>query len=147
MNPSGTNGAGGDAFFRPQQPPATPGTSSRTGVFVAQPPPQQLNTKDRAWLRLKELIYNDEIADLHSLRAQSWHGIPAELRPVVWKLLLGYLPAVRAKREALLERKRNEYEHLVQRYFNNRTAHEDVYRQIHIDIPRMQPLMSIFQQV
>jgi hypothetical protein len=30
--------------------------------------------------------------DLDALRELSWSGIPQELRPVCWRLLLGYLP-------------------------------------------------------
>lgn len=30
--------------------------------------------------------------DLDALRELSWSGIPQELRPTCWKLLLGYLP-------------------------------------------------------
>lgn len=30
--------------------------------------------------------------DLDALRELSWSGIPLELRPTCWKLLLGYLP-------------------------------------------------------
>lgn len=96
--------------------------------------------------KLIKILYEDEIADLSKLHSLSWLGVPNELRPITWKLLLAYLPVVKSKRLATLERKRSEYEHLVHQYYNNR-KNEDIYRQIHIDIPRMQPLMSIFQQV
>lgn len=96
--------------------------------------------------KLMKILYEDEIADLSKLHSLSWLGVPNELRPMTWKLLLAYVPVVKAKRPATLERKRGEYEHLVHQYYNNR-KNEDIYRQIHIDIPRMQPLMSIFQQV
>lgn len=96
--------------------------------------------------KLIKILYEDEIADLSKLHSLSWLGVPNELRPITWKLLLAYLPVVKSKRSSTLERKRSEYEHLVHQYYNNR-KNEDIYRQIHIDIPRMQPLMSIFQQV
>ena len=96
--------------------------------------------------KLMKILYEDEIADLSKLHSLSWLGVPNELRPMTWKLLLAYVPVVKAKRASTLERKRGEYEHLVHQYYNNR-KNEDIYRQIHIDIPRMQPLMSIFQQV
>lgn len=96
--------------------------------------------------KLVKILFEDEIADLSKLHSLSWLGVPNELRPMTWKLLLAYVPVVKAKRASTLERKRGEYEHLVHQYYNNR-KNEDIYRQIHIDIPRMQPLMSIFQQV
>lgn len=96
--------------------------------------------------KLMKILFDDEIADLSKLHSISWLGVPNELRPMTWKLLLAYVPVVKSKRTTILERKRSEYEHLVHQYYNNR-KNEDIYRQIHIDIPRMQPLMSIFQQV
>lgn len=96
--------------------------------------------------KLSKILFEDEIADLSKLHSLSWLGVPNELRPMTWKLLLAYVPVVKSKRASTLERKRGEYEHLVHQYYNNR-KNEDIYRQIHIDIPRMQPLMSIFQQV
>lgn len=60
--------------------------------------------------------------------------------------MLGYLPAARSKRANYLANKRAEYQNLVEQYFVNKPEGDDVYRQIHIDIPRMQPLLSIFQQ-
>src|SRR5699024_12770796 len=56
-------------------------------------------------------------------------------------LRLGYVPAVRAKREVALQHKKSEYQHLVEQYYYNRQDNDDIYRQIHIDIPRMQPLI------
>ncbi|KAI1295483.1 TBC1 domain family member 22B [Halotydeus destructor] len=96
--------------------------------------------------KFKRLLHEDEVTDLNQLRSLSWAGIPGEVRPLAWKMLLGYLPAIRAKREQALERKRAEYQHLVHQYYNNKSTNDEMWRQIHIDIPRMQPLISIFQQ-
>lgn len=96
--------------------------------------------------KLRKLIHEDEVTDLNVLRTIAWNGIINEERPLVWKLLLGYVPAIRAKREVALQHKQAEYQHLVEQYYYNRTENDDIYRQIHIDIPRMQPLISIFQQ-
>jgi hypothetical protein len=30
--------------------------------------------------------------DVDALRELSWNGIPCELRPTCWRLLLGYMP-------------------------------------------------------
>ncbi|RXG68232.1 TBC1 domain family member 22B [Armadillidium vulgare] len=60
----------------------------------------------------------------------------------------GYLPANAERREETLKRKREEYWSFVRQYFNTRIddQHHDTYRQIHIDIPRMSPLVPLFQQ-
>lgn len=43
------------------------------------------------------------------MKKASWSGIPKELRPVAWQLLLGYLPCNMARRAETLARKRKEY--------------------------------------
>lgn len=97
--------------------------------------------------KLRKLIYEDEVTDLSEVCKIAWGGVPACLRHITWKLLLGYLPPAREKRQAALERKRMDYQLLVDKYYNNnRCPNDEVWRQIHIDIPRMQPLISIFQQ-
>ncbi|VDM41507.1 unnamed protein product [Toxocara canis] len=60
----------------------------------------------------------------------------------------GYLPTNFERREVTLARKRQEYWHYVEQYFYTRfeEQHQDTYRQIHIDIPRMCPLIPLFQQ-
>ncbi|XP_014667625.1 PREDICTED: TBC1 domain family member 22B-like [Priapulus caudatus] len=63
-------------------------------------------------------------------------------------MLQGYLPANVDRRKGTLERKRAEYFGFIQQYYDTRHSdiHQDTYRQIHIDIPRMNPLISLFQQ-
>ncbi|RXN12409.1 TBC1 domain family member 22B-like protein [Labeo rohita] len=82
------------------------------------------------------------------LRKHSWSGIPREVRPVTWRLLSGYLPANRERRDLVLQRKREEYFGFIEQYYHSRTDenHRDTYRQIHIDIPRTNPLIPLFQQ-
>ncbi|XP_061107417.1 TBC1 domain family member 22A isoform X2 [Conger conger] len=77
--------------------------------------------------------------DLDELRKLSWSGIPRQVRPITWKLLSGYLPANAERRESTLQRKRQEYFGFIQQYYDSRNDenHQDTYRQIHIDIPRM----------
>jgi hypothetical protein len=48
--------------------------------------------------------------DLDQLRELAWSGIPPELRPLCWRLLLGYLPPNRSRQAAALARKRREYQ-------------------------------------
>lgn len=47
--------------------------------------------------------------DLTRLRELSWNGIPTELRPIAWPLLLGYLPSQASTRPSVLAKKRAEY--------------------------------------
>ncbi|XP_076008136.1 TBC1 domain family member 22A isoform X2 [Genypterus blacodes] len=86
--------------------------------------------------------------DLDELRKLSWSGIPRQVRPITWKLLSGYLPANAERRESVLQRKRQEYFGFIQQYYDSRNDehHQDTYRQIHIDIPRTNPLIPLFQQ-
>uniref|UniRef100_A0A667ZR78 TBC1 domain family, member 22a n=1 Tax=Myripristis murdjan TaxID=586833 RepID=A0A667ZR78_9TELE len=86
--------------------------------------------------------------DLEELRKLSWSGIPRQVRPITWKLLSGYLPANAERRESVLQRKRQEYFGFIQQYYDSRNDehHQDTYRQIHIDIPRTNPLIPLFQQ-
>ncbi|XP_065166315.1 TBC1 domain family member 22B isoform X2 [Atheta coriaria] len=76
----------------------------------------------------------------------SWSGIPFRLRPKVWKLLLGYLPMNTERRDDVLERKRQDYWAKVkQHYESERDQYQDTYHQIHIDVPRMNPSVPLFQ--
>ncbi|CAJ0944748.1 unnamed protein product, partial [Mesorhabditis belari] len=86
--------------------------------------------------------------DMEKLREDCWMGIPHKLRPTAWRLLSGYLPPNVIRREVTLQRKREEYWHYVEQYFHTRfdDHHNDTFRQIHIDIPRMCPLIPLFQQ-
>ncbi|XP_030628204.1 TBC1 domain family member 22A isoform X3 [Chanos chanos] len=81
------------------------------------------------------------------LRKLSWSGIPRQVRPITWKLLSGYLPANAERRESTLQRKRQEYFGFIEQYYDSRNDehHQDTYRQIHIDIPRMSPENLVLQ--
>ncbi|CAF1327680.1 unnamed protein product [Didymodactylos carnosus] len=94
-------------------------------------------------------IFEQSHVDLNELRKTSWNGIPKQFRAEAWKLLCGYLPAKVDRRDDTLKRKRDEYWSYVSQYYHTRSesVHQDTFRQIHIDIPRMNPLMPIFQQL
>uniref|UniRef100_A0A3B4DF38 Rab-GAP TBC domain-containing protein n=1 Tax=Pygocentrus nattereri TaxID=42514 RepID=A0A3B4DF38_PYGNA len=81
------------------------------------------------------------------LRKLSWSGIPRQVRPITWKLLSGYLPANAERRASTLQRKRQEYFGFIEQYYDSRNDehHQDTYRQIHIDIPRMSPERLVLQ--
>lgn len=86
---------------------------------------------------------------LAELRELSWSGIPSQSRAITWRILNGYLPANNERREETMQRKREEYWNFVRQYYDTRheDIHQDTYRQIHIDIPRMSPLVPLFQQI
>lgn len=91
-------------------------------------------------------IYESSVVNLDELKHLSWSGIPVKARAVTWRLLAGYLPANTERRAETLERKRADYKHLVKQYYEAERD-DDTYRQIHIDIPRMSPLVALFQQL
>jgi hypothetical protein len=92
-----------------------------------------------------------------TLRKLGWAGIPNDLRPVAWPLLLvshmlrvvfirltmmqGYMPLPLALRASTLQRKRAEYASLVELTFNRGKSGLDqqIWHQIEIDVPRTRP--------
>ncbi|XP_797601.2 TBC1 domain family member 22B [Strongylocentrotus purpuratus] len=86
--------------------------------------------------------------EMETLRKHSWAGIPNTVRPVAWKILSGYLPANLERRQATLDRKREEYFGFVDQYYDTRNdaQHKNMFHQIHIDIPRTNPLIPLFQE-
>nr|XP_055023627.1 TBC1 domain family member 22B isoform X2 [Misgurnus anguillicaudatus] len=109
-------------------------------------PPMTVREKTRLD-KFKQLLASPN-TDLEELRKHSWSGIPREVRPITWRLLSGYLPANKERRDLVLQRKREEYFGFIEQYYHSRTDenHRDTYRQIHTDIPRTNPLIPLFQQ-
>lgn len=93
-----------------------------------------------------ESLLNQSPVNISELEKVSWSGIPSKYRSRVWKILCGYLPA--GKSDDVLRRKREEYRGYVNQYFDNKEEdiHKDTFRQIAIDVPRMSPLVGLFQQ-
>ncbi|KAF6259561.1 rab-GTPase-TBC domain-containing protein [Scenedesmus sp. NREL 46B-D3] len=74
-------------------------------------------------------LLNEPLVDLDALRELSWSGIPQELRPVCWRLLLGYLPPNKSRQASVLARKRREYLDMVPEFYdieNNQRTEEEV---------------------
>lgn len=105
------------------------------------------NTDDCRLVKFRTLLQTN-VLKLDELKKLSWSGVPNEIRADTWRLLAGYLPANVERRKEVLERKRLDYLNLVQQYYHTDRdeTFQDTYRQIHIDIPRMSPLMTLFQQ-
>ncbi|KAM5289032.1 TBC1 domain family member 22A isoform 5-T5 [Ctenodactylus gundi] len=111
-------------------------------------PGLELPTAPSGDLRLvKSVSESHTSCAAEELRKLSWSGIPKPVRPMTWKLLSGYLPANVDRRPATLQRKQKEYFAFIEHYYDSRNdeVHQDTYRQIHIDIPRMSPEALILQ--
>ncbi len=87
------------------------------------------------------------VVDLDVLRKISWSGVPTAIRPIVWQLLVGYLPCNSDRRNLALERKRKEYQDGVQQTFSRGIEGLDqtIWHQVFIDVPRTNPKMALFQ--
>ncbi|XP_036327140.1 TBC1 domain family member 22B-like isoform X2 [Rhagoletis pomonella] len=96
-----------------------------------------------------QLLLESPLLDLVALKKLSWSGVPKKMRAVSWRLLSKYLPPAGERRDAVLESKRQGYQDLRHNYFrvdSQDESQQDTYRQIHIDVPRMNPQISLFQQ-
>ena len=86
------------------------------------------------------------IVPLSSLKKLAWNGIPDELRPLVWQILLGYLPCEASSRTSILQSKRREYKRGVEGAFKTEGGLDQaVWHQIRIDVPRTNPHLSLYQ--
>jgi len=95
--------------------------------------------------KFKTILQSSSV-DLAKLRELSWSGLPDELRPMAWQLLLGYLPANSERRVATLERKRKEFFDGVKQAFSRGKAGMDqiIWHQISIDVPRTNPHIPLY---
>lgn len=119
---------------------------SRPQAAPNQPSSDPDIEKERNKCTKFENLLSQSPVNMHQLEKFSWSGIPGKFRSHVWKILCGYLPA--GKSDEVLKRKRDEYNGYVNQYFNNKEEdiHKDTFRQIAIDVPRMSPLVGLFQQ-
>ncbi|KAI9908994.1 hypothetical protein PsorP6_014884 [Peronosclerospora sorghi] len=97
-----------------------------------------------------ERLLEQDVVDLDQLRKLSWGGIPPKHRPIVWRLLLNYMPSKRDRQGAMLARKRQEYVELLQQYYyipdaERGTREQTTLRQILVDIPRTNADVKLFQ--
>ncbi|KAI0696694.1 rab-GTPase-TBC domain-containing protein [Cytidiella melzeri] len=90
--------------------------------------------------RFLDCATNEDVS-MPQLRKLAWNGVPEDLRPVAWPLLLGYLPLSAHVRMSTLARKRSEYLSLVELAFarNKDGLDQQIWHQIEIDVPRTRP--------
>ena len=81
--------------------------------------------------------------DINDLKKLAWSGIPYELRPMSWQLLLGYIPPNAERRVATLARKRKEYMDGVSQVFGS-GLDQTMWHQISIDVPRTNPHIKLY---
>lgn len=134
-------------FASPPPPPRPPVRRAPPAPAAAEVRRQPSARTLRRHQQFLACLEGDEV-DLAALRTLAWKGVPAALRPVVWPLLLGYLPATAAQRTATLARKRAEYAAGVERALSRGTQALDqpIWHQIHIDVPRTNPGIRLWQQ-
>ena len=86
------------------------------------------------------------VVPLVSLKKLAWNGVPDELRPMVWQILLGYLPCEASSRIDTIASKRREYQLGVKAAFQSEGGLDQaVWHQIRIDVPRTNPHLSLYQ--
>ncbi|XP_063685802.1 TBC1 domain family member 22B-like [Bolinopsis microptera] len=107
-----------------------------------------MNKEDKHRAKFEEILQSD-CPDLENLKKRTWFGCPSYQRPIVWQMLSGYLPPNVARRNDTLNRKRGEYWRFVAQYFKTRHDPDfsSLYHQIHIDIPRTNPAIALFQHM
>jgi len=94
-------------------------------------------------------ILNKSVVDIEALQQVSWAGIPNDLRPICWQLMLGYLPRQASGWQDVITCKRKAYRDLLARHYdvsNSRRSEEElaILRQIAIDAPRTEPTVKLF---
>jgi TBC1 domain family member 2 len=91
-----------------------------------------------------------DTVDMGALKKIAWPGLPHEVRPDVWRLLLDYMPSSSARRAETLSRKRQVYRDAVQQHYASESAaggahvEDATMRQISVDLPRTSPGLALF---
>lgn len=107
---------------------------------------QELTSIMQRITKFDAILKNKHIINQNELRQISWNGIPKPHRSVVWKLLIGYLPANSKRQEPLLKRKRKEYCDGLSHIFSDQHSRDvPTWHQIEIDVPRTNPHIALYQ--
>jgi len=95
---------------------------------------------------------NAPVVNLKTLQELAWNGIPPKYRAITWKLLLGYVPTNKSRRDACMKRRREEYVRILEQNYvveksNMRSIpiHDKIILdQISLDVPRTAPQLGLF---
>ncbi|KAK9461526.1 rab-GTPase-TBC domain-containing protein [Lipomyces oligophaga] len=114
---------------------------------------ETINSRITRINKFKRILQASNV-DIPSLRNLAWSGIPEELRPMSWQLMLGYLPTNADRRMQTLARKRKEYNDGVRQAFGpsgivtdiqkSTVVDHAVWHQISIDVPRTNPHLKLY---
>lgn len=126
---------------------APPAVAAAVAAAVGVPKTrQQLEAERLALFQQLLAAHNVDLPALHKL---SWKGVPHQVRALVWRLLVGYLPSNVDRRESTLARKRNEYHEQMKLVDVDEAARspadQKMWNQITIDMPRTHPKLPLFQ--
>lgn len=102
---------------------------------------ERINRATR-FAKFKRVLEAENI-DLQELRDLSWSGVPEKIRPVVWQLLLGYLPTNSKRRVETLETKRRLYREDLRQVLD-KGLKPAIWHQISIDVPRTNPHIKLY---
>ncbi|KAH7925509.1 RabGAP TBC [Leucogyrophana mollusca] len=108
---------------------------------------RERSIKSNRRLKFADCLEKEDV-NIAELRKLAWAGTPNDLRPVVWPLLLGYLPLPSPLRSSTLARKRGEYLSLVELAFarDRQGLDQQIWHQIEIDVPRTRPGVRLWMQ-
>ncbi|OQD73234.1 hypothetical protein PENDEC_c016G05037 [Penicillium decumbens] len=166
MYPTARKGEG--KILRPQYKDILQDPANALNLINHTAPPINATPKEREMhsSRISRInkfkrILQASTVSITELRDLAWSGVPEEVRPMTWQLLLGYLPTNSERRISTLERKRKEYLDGVRQAFDRgsgaaaanppasstgrgRGLDEAVWHQISIDVPRTSPHLPLY---
>lgn len=129
-----------------------PSSSAAEGAHDAAPKPVESRSMYSARIKNFTRVLGENVVDLEELRELAWSGCPPSLRADCWRLLLGYLPPNKDRRESMLARKRREYRDYLPQFYDiapsERSEDEtNALRQVVVDVPRTAPEVEFFHQL
>ncbi|KAJ5929331.1 hypothetical protein N7454_007179 [Penicillium verhagenii] len=156
-----------EKILRPQYKDILQDPANALNLISHTPPPTNASPKEReihssriTRINKFKRILQASTVSLTELRDLAWSGVPEEVRPMTWQLVLGYLPPNSERRISTLERKRKEYLDGVRQAFERgsgaasnppasstgrgRGLDEAVWHQISIDVPRTSPHIPLY---
>ncbi|KAF8650415.1 hypothetical protein AX16_005221 [Volvariella volvacea WC 439] len=130
---------------RDQSPPAKKQRDSPEHPEKSEKLMRERSIRTNRRLKFIDSLSSQDI-NIAELRKQSWGGIPNDLRPMAWQILLGYLPLPAHLRSSTLSRKRKEYFSLVEVAFarDREGSDQQIWHQIEIDVPRTRPGVQLW---